>query len=154
MVPTLAEGSATQALHREPACPDAIQKRDTGTWCVHLPDLWAGKGHPQCYRKTSGTKQNEGCGGALGIKIFPTWVTHVRPEKCGHSSSMVLLGTVGHEVGLKRKYIVTDKSPGKESVTALQESEDKQGRFESHLHTLALDSEQVLNNSEPLLPSV
>lgn len=50
-------------------------------------------------------------------------MTHVRPEKCGHYSSMALLGAVAHEVGLERKYLVSDTLPRKESVTALQGSE-------------------------------
>lgn len=101
------------------------------------------KGHPQCYRKTSGTKQNEGRGGAPGIKSFPAWVTHVRPEKCGHYSSLTLLGAaLDHDVRLKRKYLVTEDLLGKESVTALQGSEDRHVTFEPHLHPLALDSEQ------------
>lgn len=54
------------------------------------------------------------------------WVTPTRPEKCGHHSSKALLGAVGHDLGLKKKYLVADKFPEKERVTALQESEDTQ----------------------------
>lgn len=61
-------------------------------------------------------------------------MTYVRPEKCGHYSSMALLGAVEHEKGLERKYLASDTLPGKESVTALQDSEGRQVRFESHLH--------------------
>lgn len=51
-----------------------------------------------------------GMEGLAGIKSFPA-----KPEKCGHHSSTAPLGTVGHEVGLKRKYLVADKSPEKEA---------------------------------------
>ena len=63
-------------------------------------------------------------------RMRAAWMTHVRPEKCGHYSPMALLGAVGHEVVWE------------ESVTALQGSEGRQVRFESHIHPLALDSKQ------------
>lgn len=66
MVPPLLRAHATLALQRKPACPDASQKLDPGTRCVHLPDPCAEKEHPKCYRETSGTEQHEGYGGALG----------------------------------------------------------------------------------------
>ena len=74
---------------------------------------------------------------AKPLALRAAWETPIRPEKCGHHSSMALLGAVGLEVGLKRKYLVADKLPEKESVTALQESEDTWSRFESHLYLLS-----------------
>lgn len=70
-----------------------------------------------------------------------SWLWGWLDDSC-HFSSRALLGAVEHEVGLDREYMVSDTLPGKESVTALQGSEGRQARLESHLHPLALDSKR------------